>query len=63
VNELERLLSIYPNEPRAHLALGNLYAQQLHQPAKAREHYVKVLDLDPHNPQAASVRYWLIANP
>lgn len=63
VNELQRLLSIYPNEPRAHLALGNLYAQQLHQPAKAREHYQRVLDTDPHNPQAATIRYWMIANP
>jgi tetratricopeptide (TPR) repeat protein len=62
-NELERLLSIYPGEPRGHLALGNLYAQQLRQPAKAREHYLKVLEYDPHNPQAAAIRYWLIANP
>jgi len=62
-NELERLLSIYPQEPRGHLALGNLYAQQLRQPAKAREHYLKVLEYDPHNPQAAAIRYWLIANP
>jgi tetratricopeptide (TPR) repeat protein len=62
-NELERLLSIYPREPRGHLALGNLYAQQLRQPAKAREHYLKVLEYDPHNAQAAAIRYWLIANP
>ena len=32
VNELERVLASYPNEARAHLALGNLYAQQF-QPA------------------------------
>jgi tetratricopeptide (TPR) repeat protein len=63
VNELQKLLSIYPNEPRAHLALGNIYAQQLHQPAKAREHYQKVLETDPHSPQAATIRYWLIDNP
>lgn len=62
-NELERLLSNYPQEPRGHLALGNLYAQQLRQPAKAREHYLKVLEYDPHNSQAAAIRYWLIANP
>lgn len=62
-NELEILLSQNPNEARAHLALGNLYAQQLSAPQKAREHYLKVLALDPRNPQAAEVRYWLSAHP
>ncbi|MGO8677583.1 MAG: tetratricopeptide repeat protein [Limisphaerales bacterium] len=62
VNELERLLASHPNETRAHLALANLYAQQLHQPAKARAHYEKVLDLDPGLPQAAAIRDWLDAN-
>lgn len=63
VNELQKLLSIYPNESRTHLALGNIYAQQLRQPARAREHYQKVLETDPHSPQAATIRYWLIDNP
>ena len=63
VNELEKLLSSSPKEPRAHLALGNLYAQQLRQPKKAREHYLKVLENDPHNPQAEAIRYWLTRNP
>jgi hypothetical protein len=63
VNELERVLASYPNEARAHLALGNLYAQQFHQPAKARQHYLKVLELDPRSPQAGAIRYWLVANP
>jgi tetratricopeptide (TPR) repeat protein len=62
-NELEKLLAISPNESRAHLALGNLYAQQLGQPVKARQHYQKVLEIDPRNPQAPAVRYWLTANP
>ena len=62
VNELERLLAGHPNETRAHLALANLYAQQLHQPAKARAHYEKVLELDPGLPQAAAIRDWLDAN-
>src|SRR5208282_4513007 len=57
--ELERLLSSSPNEARGHLALGNLYAQQLAQPAKARQHYLKVLELDPHNRQAGAIRFWL----
>jgi tetratricopeptide (TPR) repeat protein len=62
VNELERLLVTYPNEARAHLTLGNLYAS-LRQPARAREHYVKVLEIDPRNPQAPNIRDWLVANP
>ncbi len=62
-NELEKLLAIYPNDSRAHLALGNLYAQQLGQSAKARLHYRKLLELDPRNSQAPAVQYWLMANP
>jgi len=62
VNELERLLVTYPDEPRAHLTLGNLYAL-LRQTARAREHYVKVLETDPRNPQAPNIREWLVANP
>ena len=62
-HELERLLVTYPNEIRAHLALGNLYARQLHQEPKARQHYSKVLEADPGNPQAGAIRYWLIDNP
>jgi len=61
-NELQRLLASHPNETRAHLALANLYAQQLHQPAKARPHYEKVLELDPGLSQAAEIRNWLDAN-
>jgi Tfp pilus assembly protein PilF len=62
-NQLERLLSFYPNEARAHLALGNLFAQQLQQPVKAREHYTKVLESDPRNSQAAAIRNWMSRNP
>jgi tetratricopeptide (TPR) repeat protein len=62
-DELTRLLQNNPNETRAHLALANLFAQQLNQPQLAREHYVKVLNSDPRHPQAAEIRYWLAANP
>jgi Flp pilus assembly protein TadD len=62
-NELEKILETSPNETRAHLTLANLYAQQLHQPAKARAHYLKVLAADPRHPQAGTIRYWLAANP
>ena len=61
--ELERVLAMYPNETRAHLVLGNLYAQQFHQPDRARQHYLRVLEVEPHNPQAGTIRYWLAANP
>ena len=63
VNEFEKLLEKYPNDSRSHLALGNLYAQQLHDAAKARQHYLKVLETDPHNPQASTIRFWLTSNP
>jgi Flp pilus assembly protein TadD len=63
VRELEKVIATYPNEARAHLALGNIYAQQLGQPARARQHYLKVLEVDPQNPQATAIRYWLRDNP
>jgi len=61
--ELERLLSLHPDEARAHLTLGNLYADQLRDIQRARKHYNRVLQLDPRNPQAQAIRYWLVANP
>lgn len=61
--ELERLLAATPAETRAHLMLGNLYAEPLQDPARARVHYQKVLDLDPRHPQATAIRYWLVAHP
>jgi tetratricopeptide (TPR) repeat protein len=62
-HELEQLLRREPNDSRAHLALGNLYAQQFQQPTLARPHYLKVLENDPRNPQAGAIRYWLTDNP
>jgi tetratricopeptide (TPR) repeat protein len=62
-DELKKVLAANPNEVRAHLALGNLYAQQLHDVAGARRHYLKVLELDPANPQATDIRFWLSSNP
>jgi Flp pilus assembly protein TadD len=61
--ELEKLLEAKPGEARAHLMLANLCAQQLGETSRARDHYRKVLELDPHTPQAASIRFWLAANP
>jgi tetratricopeptide (TPR) repeat protein len=61
--ELEKVLHAKPDEVRAHFALANVYAQKLGQPAKARLHYQKVLELDPRHPRAEEIRYWLAANP
>jgi tetratricopeptide (TPR) repeat protein len=63
VNELKKVAAASPDEVRAQLALGNLYAQQLRDPAQARQHYLKVLELDPRNPQATDIRFWLSSNP
>jgi tetratricopeptide (TPR) repeat protein len=63
VNELEKIVASNPNEVRAHLALGNLYAQQLHDPVRARRHYLKVLAVNPANPQAGDIQFWLSSNP
>ena len=62
-HELEKILQANPNEVRAHLALGNLYAQPLHDVTRAREHYLRVLALDPANPQATDIQFWLSSNP
>lgn len=61
--ELRKLLALNPNETRAHLLLGNLYSQRLGQPVAAREHYLKVLEMEPQHPQATQIRYWLAAHP
>lgn len=61
-NELEKLVSIHPEQARAHLALGNLYSQQLHEPARARHHYLKFLEANPNDPQVGAIRSWLASN-
>lgn len=63
VDELKRILTANPNDARAHLELGNLYAQKLQDVPRARAEYLKVLQLDPGNPQASNIEFWLSANP
>ena len=63
VNELRKILASNPNDARAHLELGNLYAQKLRDVPRARKEYLKVLQLDPGNPQASNIEFWLSANP
>jgi tetratricopeptide (TPR) repeat protein len=62
-NELLVLLAYDDEDPRAHLILGNLYAQQFGNTSKAREHYLRVLELDPQNSQAGAIRFWLVEKP
>jgi tetratricopeptide (TPR) repeat protein len=63
VNELKKVVASNPDESSAHLALGDIYAQLVHDTASARVHYLKFLDLDPRNTQATNVRFWLASNP
>ncbi len=63
VEELEKIVADNPQDARAHLAAGNLYAEQLHDPVRARAHYSKVLELDPNNSQATAIRFWMYSNP
>lgn len=60
--ELETILAANSKDVRGQLALANLYAQQLQEPGKAKEHYQRVLQLDPNNPQAKAIRMWLSAD-
>ncbi len=62
-NELEKLLAGAPDEARARLALGNLYAQKLGERAKARQQYLKFLELQPGSPEGTAIRYWLASHP
>jgi tetratricopeptide (TPR) repeat protein len=61
--ELERVLAANPEDASAHFALANLYAEQFHQPQAARQHYERVLAIDPRYPQATDIRFWLNENP
>lgn len=61
--QLELALAADANDVRAHLALGNIFAEQLRLRDRARFHYQRVLELSPRHPQAQAVRHWLAANP
>lgn len=62
-NELEKLLLLHADDARAHFALANLYAQKLDQPSLARQHYLRMLEIEPRHAQATTIRYWLAAHP
>lgn len=61
--ELEKLLLKSPEDSGAHFVLANLCSQSFNQPAKARLHYIRVLELRPQHPQATAIRFWLRENP
>lgn len=61
--ELTKLLAKHPDDAGAHFVLANLHSQNFNQPAKARPHYVRVLELRPQHPQATAIRFWLRENP
>ncbi len=63
VIELNKAANLNPSAPRVQLMLGNIYSQKLGQPALARRHYSKFMELDPQNNQTQAIRYWLLANP
>jgi tetratricopeptide (TPR) repeat protein len=60
--EMERALVDQPDNAAAHLMLGGLYSNTLEDIAKAREHFARVLAIDPQHPQAARIRRWLSAH-
>jgi len=61
--ELLKLLAKHPDDASGHFVLANLYSQNFNQPAKARPHYLRVLELRPQHPQATAIRFWLRENP
>jgi tetratricopeptide (TPR) repeat protein len=63
VIELNKAANLNPSAPKVQLMLGNIYSQKLGQPALARRHYLKFLELDPQSNQTQAIRYWLLANP
>lgn len=61
--QIELFLAAKPTETALHLAAAGLYAGELDDPAKARNHYESVLALEPSHPQAAAIRGWLASHP
>jgi len=59
VRELNQVLTVTPDDARAHLAAANILAEQLAQPTSALRHYRRVLELEPNHPEAARIRAWL----
>lgn len=61
-SELEQVVAARPHEARAHLTLGNLLANDLRLTQEARQHYLRVIELEPGHPQAGAIHFWLKEN-
>jgi tetratricopeptide (TPR) repeat protein len=59
VAQAREAVAIKESDARAHLLLGTIYAQKLMNAPQARVHYQRFLELEPKNPAATAVRYWL----
>jgi len=60
--ELRTLTKNNPDRAQAHLMLAGLLSSRLTETEEARQHYLKVLALEPNHPKAVEIRYWLRAN-
>ena len=58
VVELNRILRANPSDVRAHLSVANVHSK-MGQVEKAREHFQKVIQIQPNHPQARSIKGWL----
>jgi tetratricopeptide (TPR) repeat protein len=57
--EFLKVLDVDPDDAGTHYNLGVLYDDDLHEPAKARIHYERFLELAPGDRDAPMVREWL----
>lgn len=63
VEEFERFYAAQPQATNGRTYVANIYLQELHDTAKARAHYQRLLELQPNHPQAAAIREWLRQHP
>jgi tetratricopeptide (TPR) repeat protein len=57
--QFEALLRVDPSYAKAHLALGQIYSQRPETKDKARQHYIRFLQMRPDDPKGSEVRRWL----
>ena len=57
--QFEALLRVDPAFAKAHMALGQIYSQRVETKDKARQHYIRFLQMRPDDPKAFEVRRWL----
>ncbi len=62
-DQLLEVVARHPQDVRAHFALASLAAGTLRDSTLAREHFRKVLEIEPNHPNAAQIRYWLAGHP